>query len=227
MIKQTVILHTIKNIDFDYLQELYFKFVELNFNEKLRYGFVNIELNNYVLSGILIKQIPTSISHFNAKTNSIEDEVIFIISTIEFRIDIQNNILEIFGSSKDASRLRSILRKHFKKSVSIKTIDLSPYKILTKLLSSNFNHSIKQLTINNFRYKDGAIGKYTANVTKNKLAYELINNYKLDVLKGIIEFNFNHQKIQIVLSNNGQLQIECTEALIDDINLYLKRTLIF
>lgn len=226
MRKHTIILHQLTNISPDSYGELYKELSGHSFDVDFGYGFENVELNRNTIGGTLIKQSASSLKRFDPKTKTIITDTIYLISNIDFFIDIETNILEVLSNYEDSSKLRSSLRKHLDKHIAINLLDLSPHNVLAKLSSLNQSFSIKHLTICNFDFKDGAFGKYIAEISKNTIGYELVENYKFDVIKATIEMKYEDQDIQISFANFGLLQIDCKERVFEDFKKYIKRLLI-
>jgi len=69
---------------------------------------------------------------------------------------------------------------------------------------------IERMTIQNFQYKEGIIGKYSLKAEKNLDVIDLLNIYKDDVISARFSIRTDQfEQINLALSSNGSISIRC------------------
>lgn len=199
-------------------QDLYRLLLATTYNNDQGYGFDHVLMNKNLLSARLVKRIPTTIPKFDLSTGQFIDEQIFLFSEIDFVIDANLNLIEIYGPIKDAPKVRVALNPLLHSKVQSVSVQFFPYRLYSKLLQTFTTIKIENLTVSNFQYKEGIIGRYTIKSAELNLASQIIEQYGHDVTK--LAFSVNDSILgdfTIAISSKGSLRVNCDEDLFPEL----------
>lgn len=184
------------------------------------FGYKNIEEEDSVIYVTLIKRTITSVLEYIVEDNEFRNIDIPIFEEIKFSIDIDKSLLYSFGAVGNLNKIKIALRNTFDTPFTYKALPLTPVEVMDKLLTHDKDSAfiITELIINNFRHKEGIVGKYIAKINKQNIISEILNDYSKEIQKisisvlGNIEYN-------LTISSNQSLSIKCEE---DDLFMILE-----
>jgi len=184
----------------------------------------NIIVEKDFLSGDFYSFRNTYIKQISPITNAVEKIKTEIISNVFFTIDIKSNILEFYGSVKDYSRfVRSITVKvEVINSLEVPSVNL--YTFFTKLLQTNPEITLLNLTISEMQLNEFLIGKYQAKVSSDVDAIELIKEFKEKITAFSINLLLDDEDVNISVSENGSYKFSCLDKNLNHIVKILKST---
>lgn len=186
-------------------------FKNTKYGDEGGYGFKENEIDDSLLSSILIKRNSTFIMDYDVNSGGFEKKQIFIFSEITFQIDFDRNIICVFGNSTALNQVKAILRILMPNSLEF-SADLDAYTLFRNLKTKNRKVRIEELIIPNFEYRNGVVGKYYAKISDSTIATELLMEYKGEILKiGVGTHSENGDELKIILGNNGSISIICEE----------------
>ena len=197
------------------------------YTDKAGFGFNSIIESDNEISASLLKRSPTYVQDYNAVTNEIEKKQIFLFISISFNINFEQKILTVYGSLSNLNILKSVFRNIFDFNYQIELISLNLYSFTEKLYKKDTKYTLQQISIKGFNYDNGMIGRFTGDVTKQSTGLEIINNYKLDIVKITFSIEIdNEDSIKIQVFPNGSIKFVSDE---DNYIFYLNyiKTLIF
>lgn len=206
--------------DIEQLEEI---FREMEYHDEQGYGFRNTKLKSQYLQSTLVKRTPTFLPQFDVASGEFVEQEFFLFSETEFAIDARYELLEIFGPVKQAPKVRTAVRPLLNTDTRLSSVNLSPTKVIQQLLPISDTIQIENLTINNFQYREGIVGRYSIKQIEAGVAETLMQNYNYDIVRGTISVllsDFDVFTLQI--SNNGSLRIICEEIEFTEIFSYLK-----
>lgn len=207
-------IHLIKLDSFtsEMVSDLTSQLVKQTYSDSTGIGFDEVLFDGEYLSAILFKRTPTFIPQYDIATGKIVDQEIFIFSRIIWGIDTKYSTLEIIGPARNAKKLLSAISPFFDSSIQISPIDLSPNKVLTTLIDHSLFQEIQKLTLNNFQYREGIIGRYEMRVSNSQAAAEIVKMYPKEVSKAKLLLTLPEIGTTIAsFSKDGHIEVLCKE----------------
>ncbi len=152
---------------------------ELEYTDKEGIGFKNISLeDDYTIVGEALKKVPVFLNVLNADTQQIEKKEEFILSEIDFTVDLANNILEVYSNQQDLRKLLIVFRVLAKEFLMIKQLSFSISSTLFAYKNLVNSVEVKKMLIKDFQHLDGVIGNYDARFYNADLAWSFLEKYK-------------------------------------------------
>lgn len=181
-----------------------------DYDENKGFGFKDIRKTGEFFTGILLVRQPTNIPQLNIETGEFIDQTVFIYKEIDFLIHQKFSMIFVFGTNQDAIELSNTLvyKLDFKNSLS--PIRFSPTSFVESFFNSGSVISVDRMTINNFQYREGIIGRYALRAESLDDIKKLLGAYKGEVSQ--IRFSINttqFENINLSVSNSGSLIIRC------------------
>lgn len=196
------------------------------YNEEEGFGFREVQSHEQFVTAILVKRTPTFIAQLDTATGQLNEHKIFLYSRSKFGIDGNYGLLETYGAAQQASKVRSALRGILPKECKLSTVTLILSEAIRKLNSSAGSILVDNLTVNNFRHREGVIGKYVMRIASFHLAETILQEYVHDTLNAHIQIIGSPVgDFSLQLSRSGHLVIKCDELIFVDVFSYLKSVL--
>lgn len=193
------------------------------YEDEKGFGFGQTSLENDYLDGTLIKRTPVFVPDFI--NNRISKREIFIYSEVSFAIDFTNLFLEVHDSAKQVSKVIQALRKVLDGKVAITECKLFPSALIPKLKGKANSLVVNRLIINNFKYEEDIVGKYSARVLNTKKALDLLSEYGHDVVKAEVQIEDKANVYLIEFHSAGRIAVKCEDARFQDILFFFKGVL--
>lgn len=195
------------------------------YTDERGFGFENIDLDEQLLFGTLIKRNATYIYDYNPVSKEMVKKQITLFSEISFQIDFEFKVLIVFGQAVYLTQLKSALRNTFEFSFTTGQTDLSPYNLYSTLVNKRVKFEIQSISIEKFVYQNGISGKLIGNVIDNVVATNLVNNYKVDVNKALFRITFiNDDSFGLQASQNGAVKFFSPEDRFENHIHFFKET---
>ncbi len=172
---------------------------KIYYNNESGFGVAEIEIIDEILSALLIKRNSTFIQEYNISEKTFEKKLIYVFSTVRFYIDFEFNLMYTEGPPTNLLQAKALLRNISELSFEALPLDASPYKIYGTLKSKKIKFQLSEISIENFNYNDGAVGKFIAIISNMRIGVELIKSYKEDISK--IAFMFDSYKVYFYSNN--------------------------
>ena len=102
----------------------------------------------------------------------------FILSEIDFTVDLANNILEVYSNQQDLRKLLIVFRTLAKDFLTIKQLSYSIFSTLFAFKKLVNSVNVKKMLIKDFQYEDGVVGNYDARFYTTDLAWSFLEKYK-------------------------------------------------
>lgn len=205
------------------LREVFSLLRDHQYEEDTGFGFTQTALEDEYIEAILIKRTPILIPSF--VNNQISKKEIFIYSEVPFAIDFSNLFLEIHDSVKQVSKVIQVLRKVFDGRITISDCTLFPSILIPEFKEQTDSLIIQNLIINNFKYDNTLIGRYSFSVLNTNRALKLLDEYGHDVTKAIIQIENKDFEYSLEFHSAGRVTIKCEEVRFKEIFFFLKRLL--
>lgn len=208
---KNIILSTFNLPDKDNLAKLLQGLNEVPYTDERGFGFENVDADDDLISATLIKRNATYIYDYDAQSKEMVKRQIMLFSEISFEIDLEHNVLSVFGQAIYFTQLRSALRNALTFNYEIGHTNLSPYHIYTTLLKKGVKVTFQSLCIEKFVYNNGISGKLIGQVIDDTVATELVETYKTDVNKALLKINIDDEHgFGLQVANNGAVKFHST-----------------
>jgi hypothetical protein len=195
------------------------------YSEESGIGVIESSLDENLLTITLLKRVSTYVEEYDIQRHEYERRQIYIYQEIHFTMDFDYSILYTTGPNSNMPSVRSFLRFIFGTKLLFSSIEITPYTTYLQLKKSKVKFSIRNLCIDRFNYKDGAIGKYTAEIYDNSIIKELISEYKEEFSKMVFEINMGDEYFFAHVFSNGVFGIISYEDNTGDYFNYIKSIL--
>jgi len=227
MIKQLpVSLNNLSPLSQEDVYQIYQDLSKLNYDNERGFGFREITVNSTTLNATLVKRTPIFIPEFDVKLSQIIRKEIYLFSEVDFSIDARYNLLEIFDTTKNVSKVRTTIRPLLNKNLRLSSVSFTPIEVITKLSKNALRLNIDGLSVNNFKYREGIVGRFEMKIENTELALDIIKKYSHDVTKATIRLTTDDfEDIFLKIYNTGRLIISCEEEDFDGILKVIKRIL--
>lgn len=222
----SVTLNHLDSISPESLQKLYQILLQTRYTDDEGYGFRGVKLSKDYLSATLVKRVTTFIQQYDEVKQQLVDREINLYSEVEFDIDQQLQLLEIFGPVKQAPKVRVALHSILDSSVRVLCVDLAPFKVIPILIDNAASIAVDNLSVNNFRHREGMVGQYTVKLSDTEIAVDVMQKYEYDVVRATLSVSVPQiDDFVVQLARNGYLSIKCEEDQFRAAFLYLKTAL--
>jgi hypothetical protein len=196
---------------------------KLEYSDEEGIGFKNVSTeDDYLIVGEALKKTPIYINLLNPITQEIEKKEEFVLSEIEFAIDLKHSILEAYSNHRDLKKLLLVFRSLAKDAVSISQLSFSIPQLMLALKDRVDRVEIKKMCIKDFQYEVGVTGTYDMIFYNSEIAWSLLEKYPNGI--STVTFHISHMDLEMILSigANGQVKFnnksknsisECLELL--------------
>ncbi|EHI96919.1 hypothetical protein CDLVIII_0181 [Clostridium sp. DL-VIII] len=166
---------------------------------------INEDCNN-MLDGYYITYYNSKDIFYNSDTNSLETVIVKRNLIIPFCIDLNNKILDVWGSKTNANKLVVKLGILLNHKVTIDAIIINLENIVTKL--KNKNVKIGNVKIDNYQIEKGIIANCIFDLKNHNNQLEIIKKYTKNLVKlSLILSNEEDEALTIIINNNGSVVI--------------------
>jgi hypothetical protein len=195
--------------------DLYNLLISSEYTNENGFGFRNIVFDSNILHGTLLRKSLTFIDEYDIENDIFEKKPIALFKEVDFIINYNTNIITVFGSATNSNKLKSSFRNIFNQiDYQLSNLDLTSFAIYQKLKQDDqqSTYKIEDITIRNFKYKDGATGRFVSKILNQNIASELLEIYQNDVVRIKILLD---DRLSVSIQNNGAFTISCNEDEID------------
>ena len=166
---------------------------------------INEDCNN-MLDGYYITYYNSKDIFYNNNTNSLETVIVKRNLIIPFCIDLNNKILDVWGSKSNANKLVVKLGILLNHKVTIEAIIINLENIVTKL--KNKNVKIGNVKIDNYQIEKGIIANCIFDLKNHKNQLEIIKKYTNNLVKlSLLLSNGEDEALTIIINKNGSVVI--------------------
>jgi hypothetical protein len=196
------------------------------YNNDLGLGYKNVEIIASYINATLVRNMPTFILQPEPETNNVIEQEIILVNEIDFGLDFKFDLLDIYGSGKNISKVLSAIFPIMGRNVTTNTVVLSPVRIIKKF-SERYETTVERLVVNNFQLVDGVVGKYDVRIQDNKAASSIIKKFSADISKAnLIIKTREYGSVRLGVSTNGSISIKAEEDAFLEV-LVLVKTFLF
>jgi len=200
--------------------EQFFELVTANpYNEDTGFGFYNIGMEDGKVNAKLLKRSNSYVNEVDTQTFETSRKQIAVFTSVSFDLDFNLDLITVYGSQTQLNLLKSAFRNlnDFTFEANVPNLSLTDFSVLLERHKVKF--SIDQITIKNFNYKDGMVGRFSGEINKQSLVNEIIGQYDKDIIKATFVLTISQkEKIILQLLPSGNLKILCEE---DEVDYYI------
>ena len=182
------------------------------YKEEYGLGFTSISNEDGIIVAQILYRSPSYIHHYNAANGLFEKQVINIYGELELLFDIDNNMIYTTSSQTKFAKAKTLLRECIKSRITFSNIEFSAKTMFENVRKMDFLPFITDLTIKQFRYKEGAMGRYSVHLDDNDLGYELLGLYSDSINRMTIHVQSNkYSDFVLSIASQNSLTIKCRE----------------
>lgn len=181
-------------------------------------GFSHVRSYEDKLEAILLKRANTYVQEYDNENKELIKKQISVYSSLKFEIDAKSRLLSVYGGNSQLISLRAAFRNLPQLIFSSDPFELKPETFCEKLKASEIDFKIRQLTIKNFNYKNGMIGRFSGEVSDQGMATDLLTEYASSIIKTTFQIAIDNEIVLIQLLPNGAIKVLCEE---DEFEYYL------
>ncbi len=196
------------------------------FSDENGFGFSKIRIDSNKVTAVLLKRSNTYLQEYDLKNEELVKKQISFLSTLEFEIDLNLNLLIAYGGSAQLSSLRSVFRNMPVLKYTSDPLNMDHEVFYSKLQLAKMEFKVQQLTIKNFNFQDGMIGRFSGEISNQITAIELLKEYQGNVVKATFQLMIDQESTLIQILPNGCLKLLCEEDDFEYTLNYLKQLII-
>ena len=189
-------------------------------------GFTSITCEDRIIVSHILFRSPSYIQHYNANSGLFEKQVVNIYYELELLYDIDKKMIYTTSSQTKFSKAKTLLRECIEGKITFKNIDFSAKEMYEKVIAMNYNPIVTDLSIKQFRYKEGAIGRYSVHLNDIHLGIELLYEYSESIIRMTLMVQSNkYPDFVLSLASQNAFTIKSKEqdlwTILNDIKTYL------
>ncbi|RZJ87501.1 MAG: hypothetical protein EOO20_15930 [Chryseobacterium sp.] len=193
------------------------------YEEEKGVGFTKIQGDRTQAEAVLMKRNLTYIQEFDSLSQELIRKQIAVYTSVKFAIDLSLGLLTVFGNQTQLNSVRTMLRNVAGLSYSSEPISLNAAGFNKILMDKGINSRIHQITIRQFNYDNGMVGRFGGDITKQSTAAELLEQYGTGIVKIAFILSVEEQELLVQILSNGNIKFLCEEEDFDYYLDYLKQ----
>jgi hypothetical protein len=164
---------------------------QLEFDQSSVEGFTGVERVGQLTSAVLVVRRQTSFTAF--EEDKLCEQTVTYYQRIPFNVDLRYNTIEVFGGSRKANKVASLIGKLLSFKCPIEDLQFSQIGILNTLQDEGYRLKILRMTIENFSPTDGAQGRFSPRISHTPEGLALLREYKDAVTDAVYEVKSPNQ----------------------------------
>lgn len=218
-----VYLKIIQDLAEHNLQEWYELLTSFDFDVAKGVGFIHTDLDDNYLSSKFVLRKNISRNLFDYQTNSFTQQDSYYFEEIPFGIDGHFTTLDIFSNLRNTHQLITHIGKLTKFQYTIADFDVNPANVLDLVTDTKTDFKLEKFSISHLVVKPGISGTYSAKVSDQQNALQIIQNQKTDVSKIGLKVDFlAEENVALSINRSGGFHISCREDSLLDVLQELK-----
>lgn len=197
----------IKDLDSKRLRDISQLMKIQKYSDEEGFGFIVKNEDKNHLQAYLIIDSPSFTTSFDPEKLSVTKTKIIKKIAIEFLIDLDYGVLEVYSDKNNTTRIVSELGKLSKFSFSIDDIQFKAMEILNKVKGNGCEYSIHNLRIRDFSINEYMRGSYFVNVLVKEEVERLIKEYNHSITYVGLNFSLEGYAVSIGLYDSGGVRI--------------------
>lgn len=176
------------------------------FDEHQSYGFVPEIVDEDILSARLVFRTATTIPDINEDTQEIEPKERKRTDLIPFRIDFQNQLLEVFDNKQNTQKLVTRLSSLAQWEITIQSLSIDLDQLYHEITQTTYPATITGLRIQDFSINDHTRGSYHTKIFESDEGERLLNKYPEKISYLTVEFELQGEKTTVGFYQSGSIR---------------------
>lgn len=181
------------------------------YSETEGWGYADVLRVDDTICATLQKRISTYYTVWNEALQQVEKQCFQIVSEVRFEMDFQHGLLIGDGTNTQLNRVKQSFRQVFWNEFVYEEIELMPADYIQLLTQSQMLSSISELTINDFKYDDCLIGRYTAKPTSQHDVMSKINEHAKSIIRAKLQVIVNGEEASLTVGNNNVIALDSSD----------------
>lgn len=203
----TIYFKKIHNISHHLLSVISEKMENQKYSNEEGYGFIIENRDPNHIQSYFILDYPTYVTRLDANRLSVEKVKVMRKSIVEFLIDLEYGIIEIYSHKKNSSRIISEIGKLSGYSISIDDVYFRARDLIEKLDDRNVKYSIRNLRIQDFSINKYTIGSFFVRILEDHEGLRLIGEHNPSITYVGMNLTIDNDKISIGFYESGAIRI--------------------
>jgi len=179
----------------------------LEYSRSRSYGFVIESLEPEQVSAHLVITTPVKIQDYDEDRQEIVDKQVDKTELIPFRIDLENDFLEVFSNQSDTGEVKTRLGEAIGWDISITESPINLAKLYDALDASDYETEITSIQISNFSVDNNTTGSYRMKVFEESKGIEYVSEYQNNVSYIAVEFQNEVETATVGFYRSGSVRI--------------------
>ena len=176
------------------------------YDEERAYGFVPEESEEGLLSAHLVIKRTTTITDFNQDTQEIENRKESQRRLIPFRVDFENEFLEVFSNKDDTQTVITRLADIAGWDIEINSLALDITSIYNQIKNGQYNTEISSVRLNDFSLNENTRGTCHLKVFDESEALRLLDEYRDQITFMTVKFQVQENPVSVGLYDSGSIR---------------------
>lgn len=189
------------------------------YNEERAYGFVPEESGEGLVSAYLVIKRTTTITDFNQDTQEIENRKESQRRLIPFRMDFENEFLEVFSNKDDTKTVITRLADIAGWNIGIDSLALDISSFYDQIKGGQYATVVSSVRLNDFSLNENTRGTCHLKVFDEGEALRLLDEYRNQVSFMTVEFQVQGNPVSVGFYDSGSIRFysktEDGEALLE------------
>lgn len=189
------------------------------YNEDRAYGFVPEESEEGLVSAYLVIKRTTTITDFNQDTQEIENRKESQRRLIPFRVDFENEFLEVFSNKDDTKTVITRLADIAGWNIEINSLTLDITLFYDQIKGGQYNTEVSSVRLTDFSLNEHTRGTCHLKVFDESEALRLLDEYRNQVSFMTVEFQIQGSPVSVGFYDSGSIRFysktENDEALLE------------
>lgn len=189
------------------------------YDEERAYGFVPEASGEGLVSAYLVIKRTTTITDFNQDTQEVENRKESQRRLIPFRVDFENEFLEVFSNKDDTKIVITRLADIAGWSIEINSLAIDITSFYDQIKGGQYTTEVSSVRLNDFSLNENTRGTCHLKVFEEGEALRLLNKYRNQVSFMTVEFQVQGSSVSVGFYDSGSIRFysktENDEALLE------------
>lgn len=203
--------------------------LKYEYDDNLGIGFKELSLeDDRYISGVVLKKTPIFIDTFDTNEGEIVKREEFILSEIEFVIDLAHNLIEIYANNKEIKKLLIVFSNTVGEFIKLEPVLFNCFKLLKIFNEHSDSCEISKLHIKEFKSEENVIGAYDIKFLVSDLAWKYVDRYESNLIRAVFSVSIDDSSSIINIFQNGKFKVNSkpkkeNSKYIDLIKMYISQ----
>ncbi|WP_313184189.1 hypothetical protein [Sphingobacterium siyangense] len=177
------------------------------YDEENGFGVLSYEKrgeNNFMFE--IVKRSPTYLLEFDRESKEMTKQLTYLFKQSSFEIDQSNMNLTVYGGLSNASDIKLFFRRYFS-DVKLIPIQIDIKSFFYRTSKTSTKTAIKFISIKNFIYNNGIVGKFSGEIIDTTIVNEILENYSKDILRATFNIEIEDSVFDVQIFPVGSLKL--------------------